>query len=170
MTIVQFTVPAEPANEAVRLAAVAAYGLDRAGLPADPELDRIVEAAAARFSVPIVLVSIVTDSQQCFRACRGLDVDATPRSISFCGHAIHGSTPFVVCDTLQDDRFSGNPLVIGPPHIRFYAGAPLISPDGLAIGTFCVIDTTRREFYDDDSATLAGFAEAVISRLELLRP
>ncbi len=170
MTIARFIVPSEPENEAARLAAVVAYGVDQPGLPADPELDAIVAAAAARFAIPIVLVSIVTSTQQCFRACVGLDADATPRSISFCGHALHSPTPLVIRDALRDDRFSGNPLVIGPPHIRFYAGAPLITPAGLAIGTFCIIDTTQREFDGDDSTALEGFAEAVMSRLEVLRP
>ena len=170
MTITHFTVPTEPANEAARLAAVIAYGLDRPGLPSDPELDTIATSAAARFTTPIVLVSIVTQTQQCFRACIGLDVETTPRSISFCGHALHAPLPFVVRDTLRDDRFSGNPLVIGPPNIRFYAGAPLITPDGIAMGTFCVIDTRPREFDDADAHALTGFAEAVMKRLELLRP
>lgn len=170
MTIAYFTVPAEPADEAARRAAVAAYGLERAGLPADPELDAVVSAAAERFAAPIVMVSIITDAQQCFRACIGLNVETTPRSISFCGHAIHEPTPFVVRDALDDKRFSGNPLVIGPPHVRFYAGAPLISPEGLAIGTLCVIDTVRRDFDDADATALQGFAAAVMVRLEELRP
>lgn len=170
MTIVHFTVPATAVDEAARLAAVAAYGLDRAGLPADPGLDAIVAGAAARFAAPIVLVSIITDAQQCFRARVGLDGDSTPRSISFCGHAIHAAEPFVVRDALADERFAGNPLVIGSPYIRFYAGAPLVTPGGHAIGTVCVIDTIRRDFDVDDASALQGFAAAVMLRLEALRP
>lgn len=170
MKTAYFTVPIEPANEAARLAAVAAYGLDREGLPADPALHEITNVAAAQFAVPIVLVSIITDTQQCFRACIGLDVESTPRSISFCGHAIHDTIPFVVRDTWHDERFVGNPLVIGPPHIRFYAGAPLITTDGLAIGTFCIIDSSPRTFDDTDVAALQGHARAVMARLQALRP
>lgn len=170
MTIFQFTVPSESTNEAARLAAMEAYGLNRAGLPADLALVGIVASAAERFATPIALVSIVTDTQQCFQACLGLDVEETPRSISFCGHAIHSPTPLIVPDTALDARFAGNPLVIGAPHIRFYAGAPLISPDGFAIGTLCVIDTAPRAFTEADTAALTGLAAAVMQRLEMLRP
>lgn len=169
MTITFFTLPAEPANEAARLEIVRAYGLDRPDLPADPVLDQIVVDVAARFDTPIVLVSIVTDEQQCFRACIGLDVASTPRSVSFCGHAILDTVPLVIADALLDDRFAGNPLVIGPPHIRAYAGAPLFSPEGQAIGTLCVIDVRPREHSEDDVQALVVFARSIMDRLDRLR-
>jgi GAF domain-containing protein len=169
MTIAYFTVPSEAVNEAERLAVVRSYGLDRPGLPADPVLDGIVAAAAARFGAPMVLISIVGQTQQCFRSCIGLAVDSTPRSISFCGHAILDVRPLIVADAGADPRFAGNPLVIGPPHIRFYGGAPLISPEGHVIGTLCVIDTQPRSFGEADVADLVALAARVMARLEQSR-
>jgi GAF domain-containing protein len=169
MTIVHFTVPAEPPDEARRMEVVRSYGLDRPGLAPDPVLDGIVGEAAARFEAPITLISIVGQDQQCFRSCIGLDGDSTPRSISFCGHAILSTGPLVVADARADARFAGNPLVLGPPHIRFYAGAPLITPEGQAIGTLCVIDTEPRWPNEDEIADLVAFAGRVMARLEMSR-
>lgn len=170
LTITQFIVPAEPVDEPARMAAIVAYGLDRPRLPPDTQLAAIVAAVGASFGVPIVLISIITDTHQCFHGCIGLGVVSTRRSISFCGHAINFARPFVVCDTLEDERFAGNPLVIGPPHIRFYAGVPLVTPNGHALGTLCIIDTVPRAFSSDNEASLQGFAAEVMMRLEELRP
>jgi GAF domain-containing protein len=167
MTIIHFTIPSKGQDEDARLEVVGRYPLELIG--DDPELNAIVGQAAAEFGAPIVLVSIVQHEQQCFPACVGLDVASTPRSISFCGHAILGSETMVVPDARLDARFAGNPLVIGPPHLRFYAGARLIAPEGLAIGTLCVIDTSRRDAAAFDLARLEAFAEAVMTRLGHLR-
>jgi GAF domain-containing protein len=170
MTILHFTVPAEPENEDRRLEVVRSYGLDGPALPADPILDAVVAEAAARFQAPIVLISIVGQNQQCFRSCVGLGVDSTPRSISFCGHAILQTEPMIVNDAEADARFAGNPLVRGPPHIRFYAGAPLITPERVAIGTLCVIDIRPRSLGDPEIADLVVLAARVMTRLEETRP
>ncbi len=169
MTIVRFTVPAEPANEQRRLDILRAYGLDNPPQPPDPVLDGIVAETAARFAAPIVLISIVGRNQQCFRSCIGLDTNATPRSISFCGHAILRPEPLIVTDARQDPRFAGNPLVLGGPHIRFYAGAPLISPEGLPLGTLCVIDSVPRTLEAADVADLVALAGRVMAHLEISR-
>jgi GAF domain-containing protein len=166
MTIIHFTTPAEPDNEEQRLALIHAYGLDQTDTPADPILDGIVAEAAARFEAPIVLISIVGHDQQCFRSCIGLGVNSTPRSISFCGHAILSPRPLIVVDAATDARFAGNPLVHGPPFIRFYAGAPLIGPEQLAIGTLCIIDTRPRTLENADINDLIALAARVMTRLE----
>jgi GAF domain-containing protein len=170
MTIVRFTVPSEPANEARRMEIVRAYGLDRPSLPPDEVLDDLVADTAARFNAPITLISIVGRNQQCFRSCVGLGVNSTPRSISFCGHAILQPEPLVVADARLDPRFAGNPLVQGPPHIRSYFGAPLISPEGPAIGTLCVIDTIPRTLDAEELSDLVARAGRVMARLVLSRP
>lgn len=170
MTIHRFTTPSQPADEERRMGVVRSYGLDRADLPPDPMLDTIVAGVAAHFATPVVLVSIITEDRQCFRASIGLGAVSTPRSTSFCGHTILNSTPLIVRDTLLDERFAGNPLVIGAPHIRAYAGAPLVGPEELVIGTLCIIDMVARDFDDADEAALVGFAGAIMARLERLRP
>jgi GAF domain-containing protein len=170
MTILHFTVPAEPKNEDLRMEVVRSFGLDGPPLPPDPILDGIVAEAAARFQAPIVLISIVGQNQQCFRSCIGLEVDSTPRSISFCGHAILHAEPMIVNDAEADARFAGNPLVRGPPYIRFYAGAPLITPEQVAIGTLCVIDIRPRSLREPEIAALVALAARVMTRLEETRP
>lgn len=169
VTIAQFTVPSEPQDEAQRLAVIRSYGLDRAELPPDAELDAVIARVAQHFAAPIVLISIITADQQCFRACIGLDVSSTPRSISFCGHAILETDPLIVPDATVDPRFAGNPLVLGPPYIRSYAGVPLISPEGQAIGTLCVIDTEPRVRDAAATTQLVAFGAAVMARLNHLR-
>jgi len=131
-----------PANEVERQRAV-----DEAGLLAGsrlPEFDDIVELLAMICDVPIALISIVDGERQWFQAKVGLQADESHRDVSFCGHAILGSDPFIVEDASLDPRFAANPLVTGLPHIRFYAGVPLRSADGHAIGTLCAIDTQPR--------------------------
>lgn len=165
MTIAHFTVPATPDDEARRLAVLELYPYQ--SHKNDTVLAGIVARTAELFAAPMVLVSIVAAEQQCFPACVGLDVVSTPRSISFCGHAILDSGSLVVGDAQRDARFAGNPLVIGAPHIRFYAGTPLVAPEGVAIGTLCVIDTVPRETID--VALLERQAAAVMDRLNELR-
>lgn len=135
-----------PANdlcgEDERLSVVAAHGLDT--LEDDPELARIVGFAAQLCGAPIALVSIVEEQRQRFLARTGLDIGETPRPTSFCAHAMLDPEPMVVCDARADSRFAANPLVTGAPHIRFYAGAPLVSHDGAPLGALCVIDTVPR--------------------------
>jgi len=155
-----------PADDAARLAALERY----ASLEALPStsFDGITRLAAGIFDVPIALVSMVDAQEQWFRARFGLDVSRTSRDISFCGHAILGDDVMVVLDALDDERFADNPLVVGEPRIRFYAGAPLRTPDGLRIGTLCIIDRRPRvEFSATDRAMLAELAAIVVDEFEL---
>ena len=136
--------PPIPENEQDRLALL--YELLLLDTPPERRLDKIVEFAASEFDVPISLISLVDANRQWFKARVGLDVCETPRDVSFCAHALNVDDVLLIEDTLQDRRFHDNPLVICAPHIRFYAGAPLIMRDGLAIGTLCLIDTRPRTF------------------------
>lgn len=135
--------------------------------PQEPLFDSLTELAAQTFSVPIALISLVDRKRQWFKACIGLDVDHTARDISFCQHAIVSDDVFVVQDATADDRFSRNPLVIGPPAIRFYAGAPLITEDGHRLGTICIIDTVPRVFSPADAARLQTISKSVMQALIL---
>jgi PAS domain S-box-containing protein len=129
-------------DEARRLAVLHQY--DVLDSPPDPALDVITRLAADRFGCEIALVSLVDTGRQWFKSRHGLDVCETPRSQSFCAHAILGDGVMVVSDARADARFADNPLVLGPPFIRFYAGMPLRADSGEAIGTLCVIDSQPR--------------------------
>jgi EAL domain-containing protein (putative c-di-GMP-specific phosphodiesterase class I)/GAF domain-containing protein len=138
--------------------------------PPDPALDCIVEFAGKLLNAPIVLISLVDQSRQWFKARVGLDVAETPREQSFCALAIKEPGVMIVPDAMKDSRFSDNPLVLGPPYVRFYAGAPLKAPGGLKIGTLCVIDTVPRSaFTENEQSILCDMAEMVMIRLETLR-
>ncbi|KAA3625810.1 MAG: PAS domain S-box protein [Proteobacteria bacterium] len=162
--------PLIPVNEVRRLRALEELAI----LDTRPEerFDRITRLAKKVFDVPIALVSLVDRDRQWFKSRQGLDALETPRDISFCGHAILKESIFVVPDTLEDPRFADNPLVTGPPHIRFYAGRPLNSDRGERLGTLCVIDSSPRSFgvtelelLDD----LGGCAESELKRTSLER-
>ncbi|AUW59534.1 histidine kinase [Sphingobium sp. SCG-1] len=125
-----------------RLALLREYDLDSVEFA---ELDEITAFASALCGTPTCLVSIVEDERQRFLARTGLDVSETPRDVSFCAHAMLGDQLFTIPDAALDARFADNALVTGPPHIRFYAGAPLISAEGIPLGALCVIDYVPRE-------------------------
>jgi len=136
--------------------------------PSEPLFDSLTDLAAQTFDVPIALISLVDQERQWFKACVGLDVDHTARNISFCQHAILSDRVFVVLNAAQDERFHDNPLVTGPPDIRFYAGAPLITPDGYRLGTLCIIDTVPRErFTDAETSRLEAISRSVMQALVL---
>lgn len=125
-----------------RMALLAHYDLDAAGFEA---LDEITRFASTLCDVPTALVSIVEDDRQRFLSRVGLEASETPRHLSFCAHAMLGEALFIVPETHDDSRFADNALVTGPPFIRFYAGAPLKSSDGIPLGALCVIDSAPRE-------------------------
>lgn len=151
--------PDIPEFEEARLETLRSLGI----LDSAPEerFDRFARMAKRLFDVPIALVSIVDENRQWFKSCFGLDVRETSRDISFCGHAILGKEVFVVPDTLSDERFADNPLVLSDPHIRFYAGCPLRAPNGHALGTLCIIDQKPRSFDREDMSALADLASMI---------
>lgn len=112
------------------------------------------------------MVSLVDKDRQWFKSRFGLDAEQTSRDVSFCGHAILEDTVFVVHDTLEDPRFMDNPLVLNAPHIRFYAGAPIILSSGFRVGTVCVIDIEPRELSEADCEILKQIATDVVTQLE----
>lgn len=131
-------------NEYLRLQELESYHIMDT-LP-DNELDELVEIAAAILDTPISLISLVDSERQWFKVNKGLEARQTPRQDAFCQHALHNPKEvLVVEDPLTDERFRENPLVLGDPNIRFYAGAPLESPNGQVLGTLCVIDNKPRK-------------------------
>jgi GAF domain-containing protein len=158
--------PSIPDNEQERLALLREMLL--LDTPPERRLDKIVEFASAEFNVPICLISLVDSNRQWFKARIGIDACETPRDISFCAHALHSHEILLVPDALLDPRFHDNPLVAGPPHIRFYAGAPLACRDGLVIGTLCLIDTIPRTLDAVELAILSSLRELTV--LELTSP
>src|SRR5215469_11873403 len=155
------------ANERERLEALRRYGiLDT--LP-EPDFDDLASLAARICGTPTALITLVDADRQWFKAKVGLDATQTPRDVAFCAHAILHSDLLVVPDATTDQRFSTNPLVTGPPHIRFYAGAPLMSPDGHALGTLCVIDQVPRQLAPEQADTLRTLSRQVVAELELRR-
>ena len=132
-----------PHDEAARLALLQELAiLDTA---AEPLFDAVCELARGHFEVESVLISLVDANRQWFKARVGLDASETPRSASFCAHALERSEPLVIEDARQDPRFADNPLVTAPPHIRFYAGIPLRPEDGIsAVGTLCLLSPSPR--------------------------
>lgn len=137
--------------------------------PPEERFDRLTRMAKRMFSVPIAVVSLVDENRQWFKSCIGLSVSETPRDISFCGHAILGDGLFIIPDTAQDQRFMDNPLVLGDPFIRFYAGCPLRLPNNSKMGTLCIIDVKPRHFNDEDTELLRDLASMVESELAALQ-
>jgi diguanylate cyclase (GGDEF)-like protein/PAS domain S-box-containing protein len=133
--------------------------------PQEDRFDRFTRIAAAAFDAPIVLVSLVDAKRQWFKSRTGLDACETPRSMSFCSHAVALDDLLVVPDTRLDERFADNPLVVGAPFIRFYAGQPVHSLDGQALGTLCIIDQQSRHFGDLEKRMLRDLAQMVQDEL-----
>lgn len=154
-----------PNNEARRLKVLWQYEV----LDTVPEeiFDNLTELAARICEAPIALISLVDESRQWFKSKVGLSLQETSRDVSFCAYAIQQSDLFIVPDTLKDKRFSENPLVKSDPKIRFYAGAPLVTADGYALGTLCVIDKVPRTLRADQQQALTILARHIVSQLEL---
>ncbi|MBC2658981.1 sensor domain-containing diguanylate cyclase [Pseudomonas sp. MSSRFD41] len=148
--------PSKPNNEALRIQTLRA--LNVLDTPPEERFDRLTRLAKRLFNVPIALVSLVDGDRQWFKSCMGLEASETARDISFCGHAILGDQILTVCDAEQDMRFHDNPLVVGDPGIRFYAGCPLTVANGSKLGTLCLIDVKPRDLDDEERALLRDLA------------
>ena len=135
-----------PTNENERLQKLKSY--DILDTLAEKEYDDIAELAAYICDTPIALISLIDGERQWFKSKIGLDINETHRDIAFCAHAILGEDIFNVPDSSLDERFQDNPLVTGFPNVKFYAGAPIITPEGYSIGTICVIDNSPKTIND----------------------
>ena len=154
-------------SDAARVAALHQYAI----LDTEPEraFDALVLLASFICKTPIALISLVDEDRQWFKSKIGISLSETSREIAFCATAIQQPDVFVVPDTLNDERFRNNPLVLSEPKFRFYAGAPLIDEDGHALGTICVLDRVPREFATDQQAALQALSRLVLAQLELRR-
>ncbi|MDH3219006.1 MAG: sensor domain-containing diguanylate cyclase [Gammaproteobacteria bacterium] len=159
--------PDNPANEKERLKEL--RSLDILDTSPEERFDRLTRMAKRVFGVDIALVSLVDENRQWFKSRAGLDACETGRDISFCGHAILGSEIFIIEDALQDERFHDNPLVTGPPNIRFYAGAPLRYMNGNKLGTLCIVDSKPRTLDVADLEMLRDLAEMAESELNAVQ-
>lgn len=156
-----------PKNEQRRLEVVWQYEL--LDTPPEEVFDELTQLAALICEAPISLISLVDEKRQWFKSKVGISASETSRDISFCAHAMLQTNLFIVPDALKDKRFKNNPLVTSDPFIRFYAGAPLITPDGHALGSLCVIDKVPRDLHEDQQKALRLLARHVVSLLELRR-
>lgn len=152
-------------SEVARVAALNRYAI----LDSEPEqsFDDLVLLAAHICQTPMAMLSLVDDHRQWFKSKYGVEVRETPRDISICAHTIQQNDLFVVPDTLQDSRFRENPLVTGEPHIRFYAGAPLINEDGFALGTLCVVDRQPRQLDAEQKEAIGVLGRLALRQMEL---
>jgi GAF domain-containing protein len=131
--------------------------------------DDLTELAAYICDAPVALISLVDEDRQWFKSRVGVSLQETSRDISFCAHALNGTDLLLVPDATQDARFKNNPMVTGKEHVRFYAGAPLVTPDGYALGTLCVLDKKPRELRPEQLQALRVLSRHVMSQLELRR-
>jgi two-component system, NtrC family, sensor kinase len=152
-------------DENARIAALNRYSI----LDTLPEqiYDDVTALASLICGTPISLVSLVDADRQWFKAAVGVEIRETPRSVSFCAHTLGTRATLIVRDTLEDPRFAANPAVVGEPGIRFYAGAPIIEPNGHVLGTVCVIDTAPRSISPIQVAALEALARHTMALMEM---
>jgi GAF domain-containing protein len=157
--------PPLPLDEPRRLIALKRY--DLLDTPPGEAFDRITRLAAGVLGMPISLITLIDESRQWLKSRHGLDAPWTRREVAFCSYTILDTEPLVVRDATADDRFATNPLVTGDPNIRFYAGAPLVTPEGHVLGTLCVIDRSPHpEFSDKQRLLLQDLADLVMTEIE----
>jgi two-component sensor histidine kinase len=157
-----FIRPPLPVDEPQRLIALKRH--DLLDTPPEQAFDRITRLAAGVLGMPI---SLIDETRQWFKSRHGLDAPWIQRELAFCSYTILGTEPMVVPDAAADDRFAANPLVTGDPHIRFYAAAPLVTPEGHVLGTLCVIDRSpHAEFSDEQQRLLQDLTGLVMTEIE----
>ncbi|MBI4100267.1 GAF domain-containing sensor histidine kinase [Candidatus Microgenomates bacterium] len=157
-----------PSDEAERLASL--YELKILNTPPEERFDQITKIATHLFNVPISTLTLVDSEREWFKSCQGLSSSEGARAISFCGHTILTDEIFIIPDALKDPRFAGNPMVVGEPYIRFYAGAPLHAADGKRVGAFCIKDRKPRKMSPteiDLLKSLSAWAELELNSQEL---
>ena len=154
-------------KEKDRLEALNSYGI--LDTPVEEDFEDIVKMASGICNAPISLISLVSAGRQWFKAAVGVGLSETPLNMSICAHAIQQGELFVIPDTTKDERTSENPLVSGDPHVRFYAGAQLLSPEGFPLGTVCVLDYKPRTLSTREADALKSLARQVMTLLELRR-
>jgi diguanylate cyclase (GGDEF)-like protein len=158
----------KPENESTRLATLRTLRI--LDTPPEERFDRLTRLARHLFDVPIALVSLIDENRQWFKSCTGLEARETPRDVSFCSHAILQDDLLMIPDARADSRFRDNPLVVGEPNIRFYAGQPLTVPNGARLGTLCLIDRRPRTLDAKQRGLLldlARIAEQELAAIEL---
>jgi diguanylate cyclase (GGDEF)-like protein len=158
-----------PSNEAARLTALQEYQI--LDTPPEPTYDDITRLASQICGTPISLVTLLDQNRQWFKSNVGLEgILQTPRDIAFCARAILEPDEItIVPDAKRDARFAAHPLVVGEPRIRFYAGAPLVTPNGEALGTLCVLDKQPRQLTQEQQESLRALANLVMTQMELRR-
>jgi signal transduction histidine kinase len=159
--------PPKPVNETARLEALQSYNI--LDTTQEEIYDDIVKLASYICDVPMAFMTLVDEDRQWFKAKVGIERSQTPRDEAFCAYAIHQSDVFIVSDPTRDERFKNNPLVLGNPNIRFYAGAPLTTSEGYGLGTLCVIDSKQRELTDDQLKALDTLRRQAVNHLEIRR-
>lgn len=156
-----------PKNENERLASL--YALSLLDTKSEERFDRFTKIATKIFHVPISTLTLVDKDREWFKSCQGLPTAEGERAISFCGHALVEDRILVVPDTKEDKRFFDNPMVVGKPYIRFYAGVPISGADGNHVGVFCIKDIKPREFSKDDEDILIQLASWVETEVNSTR-
>ncbi len=159
--------PDYPENEDVRINTLRSLNI----LDTKPEerFDRLTRLAKRLFGVSIAMVNLVDIDRLWVKSVQGLEVTESPRETSFCGHAILGNDILVVSDALSDRRFCDNPFVIGDPNVRFYAGVPIVVPNGSKVGTLCLVDDKPRTFSEEDQGLLRDLGQMAEQELAAVR-